>query len=89
MDFNLNELILGINLQIIPEDINIALIEATTYSTRMIVEAFKNDRVKINSIVLEAFQLKTECLLKYMLTFEIEKFIYTPLVKTVLWELLF
>jgi len=52
MDFNLNGMILGMNLQTKPEDIYMALIEATAYGTRMIIESFENAGVEINSIVL-------------------------------------
>ena len=41
MDFNLNGLIMGMNLLTKPEDIYLALIEATAYGTRIIIEAFE------------------------------------------------
>ena len=52
MDFNLNGMILGMNLQTKPEDIYMALIEATAYGTRMIIESFEKAGVPIHSIVL-------------------------------------
>lgn len=52
MDFDLNGLILGMNLLTKPEDIYLALIEATAYGTRMIIEAFEKEGVSIGSIVL-------------------------------------
>lgn len=52
MDFNLNGMILGMNLQTKPEDIYMALIEATAYGTRMIIESFEKAGVPIHSIIL-------------------------------------
>ena len=52
MDFNLNGLILGMNLQTKTEEIYMALIEATAYGTRMIIESFEEAGVPIHSIVL-------------------------------------
>lgn len=52
MDFDLNGLIMGMNLLTKPEEIYRALIEATAYGTRMIIEAFENAGVPVNSIVL-------------------------------------
>ncbi len=52
MDFDLNGLILGLNLQTRPEEIYRALIEATAYGTRMILEAFEAAGTKVDSIVL-------------------------------------
>ncbi|MBR0093532.1 MAG: ribulokinase [Lachnospiraceae bacterium] len=52
MDFDLNGMILGMNLQTKPEDIYLALIEATAYGTRAIVESFEEASVPVNSIVL-------------------------------------
>lgn len=51
-DFNLNGLIMGMNLQTKPEEIYLALIEATAYGTRVIIEEFEKAGVAIDSIVL-------------------------------------
>ena len=51
-DFNLNGLLLGMNLQTKPEDIYMALIEATGFGTRLIVEGFEKAGVTIDSIVM-------------------------------------
>ena len=42
MDFNLNGLIMGMNLLTKPEEIYLSLIEATAYGTRMIIEQFED-----------------------------------------------
>lgn len=52
MDFNLNGMILGLNLLTKPEEIYLSLIEATAYGTRMIIEQFEKGGVPVNSIVL-------------------------------------
>ena len=52
MDFNLNGMIMGMNLLTKPEEIYLALIEATAYGTRMIIESFENAGVHVDSIVL-------------------------------------
>lgn len=52
MDFNLNGLMMGMNLQTKPEEMYLALIEATAYGTRMIIESFEKAGVEVNSIVL-------------------------------------
>lgn len=52
MDFDLNGMILGMNLLTKPEEIYLALIEATAYGTRMIIEQFENAGVQVKSIVL-------------------------------------
>ncbi len=52
MDFNLNGLIMGMNLLTKPEEIYLALIEATAYGTRMIIESFEKAGVKVDSVVL-------------------------------------
>lgn len=52
MDFNLNGLIMGMNLQTKPEEIYLSLIEATAYGTRMIIENFENAGVHVENIVL-------------------------------------
>lgn len=51
-DFNLNGLLLGMNLQTKPEEIYMALIEATGFGTRLIVEEFERAGITIGSIVL-------------------------------------
>ena len=50
-DFNLNGLIMGMNLLTKPEEIYMALIEATGFGTRFIVEEFEKAGIEINSIV--------------------------------------
>lgn len=52
MDFNLNGMIMGMNLLTKPEEIYLALIEATAYGTRRIVEKFEQSGVAIESVVL-------------------------------------
>lgn len=52
MDFDLNGMILGMNLLTKPEEIYLALMEATAYGTRMIIEQFEEAGVPVNSIVL-------------------------------------
>ncbi len=49
VDVDLTGMILGMTLQTKPEDIYRALIEATAYGTRVIVEAFKNNGVDVNT----------------------------------------
>lgn len=51
-DFNLNGLLLGMNLQTKPEDIYMALIEAAGFGTRLIVEEFEKAGIAIDSIVM-------------------------------------
>ena len=51
-DYNLNGLILGMNLLTKPEEIYLALIEATGFGTRLIVEEFEKAGIEINSIVM-------------------------------------
>jgi len=51
-DFDLNGLVLGMNLQTKPEDIYMALIEATGFGTRMIVGEFEKAGISIESIVM-------------------------------------
>lgn len=51
-DYNLNGMILGMNLLTKPEEIYLALIEATGFGTRLIVEEFEKAGIEINSIVL-------------------------------------
>jgi len=51
-DFNLNGLLLGMNLQTKPEELYMALIEATGFGTRVIVEEFEKAGVAIDSIVM-------------------------------------
>jgi L-ribulokinase len=51
-DFNLNGLLLGMNLQTKPEEIYMALIVATGFGTRAIVEEFEKAGIAIDSIVM-------------------------------------
>ena len=51
-DFNLNGLLLGMNLQTKPEEIYMTLIEATGFGTRLIVEEFEKAGISIDSIVM-------------------------------------
>lgn len=48
VDYNLTGMIVGMTLQTQPEDIYRALIEATAYGTRKIVEEFRNSNVPVN-----------------------------------------
>ena len=50
-DFDLSGLLLGMNLLTKPEEIYMALIEATAYGTRLIIENFEQAGVVIKSIV--------------------------------------
>jgi len=52
MDYNLNGLLLGMNLQTKPEEIYLALIEATAFGTRLIIEEFEKSNISIDKIVL-------------------------------------
>lgn len=49
VDVDLTGMILGMTLQTKPEDIYRALIEATAYGTRVIIEAFKENGVDVNT----------------------------------------
>ena len=51
VDVDLTGLLLGMTLLTKPEEIYRALIEATAYGTRVIVEAFENNGVPVNEIV--------------------------------------
>lgn len=51
-DFNLNGLLLGMNLQTKPEELYMALIEATGFGTRLIVEEFEKAGLAIDSLML-------------------------------------
>lgn len=52
MDFDLNGLILGLSLSTKPEDIYLALIEATAFGTRVILDGFETAGVEVKQIVL-------------------------------------
>lgn len=52
MDFDLSGMILGMNLLTKPEEIYLALMEATAYGTRMIIEQFEAAGVPVETIVL-------------------------------------
>lgn len=52
MEFDLNGLIVGMNLLTKPEEIYMSLMEATAYGTRMIIESFENVGVEVKDIVL-------------------------------------
>lgn len=52
MDFNLNGMMLGMNLLTKPEEMYLALIEATAYGTRNIIESFEKAGVYVESVVL-------------------------------------
>lgn len=52
MDFDLNGLILGMNLQTKPEEIYLALIEATAYGTRLIIDTLEAGGVTVEQLVL-------------------------------------
>ena len=51
VDVDLSGLILGITLATKPEDIYRALIEATAFGTRMIIESFTKSGVPVNEVV--------------------------------------
>ena len=51
MDANLSGLVMGCTLATSPEDIYRALIEATAFGTRVIIDTFENSGVKINEII--------------------------------------
>lgn len=50
VDFNLTGMILGLTLLTKPEEIYRALIEATAYGTRMIIDTFKENGIEINQL---------------------------------------
>lgn len=50
MDFDLSGMILGMTLQTKPEEIYRALIEATAYGTRNIIESFEQNGVPVNEL---------------------------------------
>lgn len=52
MDFDLSGVIMGMNLLTKPEDIYLALIEATAYGTRLILEQFEKADIEVQSVVL-------------------------------------
>jgi L-ribulokinase len=51
VDVNLSGLLIGATLGTKPEDIYRALIESTAYGTRVIIEAFENNGVKVHELV--------------------------------------
>ena len=51
MDSKLSGLVLGMNLQTKPEEIYLALVEATAYGTRMNIESFEEAGIPVDSIV--------------------------------------
>lgn len=50
MDFDLSGMLLGMTLQTKPEEIYRALIEATAYGTRVIIEAFEAQGIAVNEL---------------------------------------
>ena len=50
VDFDLTGMLLGLTLQTKPEEIYRALIEATAYGARMIVETFRESGVEVNEL---------------------------------------
>ena len=65
MDFNLNGLIMGMNLLTKPEEIYLSLIEATAYGTRMIIEGFEEAGLKVEDITLSGgIPIKNEMLVQ-------------------------
>ena len=48
VDVDLTGLIIGMDLQTKPEEIYRALVEATAYGTRMIIETFRENKVSVN-----------------------------------------
>jgi L-ribulokinase len=51
-DFDLNGMMLGLNLQTKPEEMYLSIIEATAFGTRLIIEQFENAGMPIESVVL-------------------------------------
>lgn len=51
VDSNLSGLIMGMTLATKPEDLYRALIEATAYGTRVIIEAFESSGIKIDALI--------------------------------------
>lgn len=51
-DFDLNGLVMGLNLQTRPEEVYLSIIEATAFGTRLIIEQFENAGMPIESVVL-------------------------------------
>ena len=65
MDFNLNGLIMGMNLLTKPEEIYLSLIEATAYGTRMIIEGFEEAGLEVKDITLSGgIPIKNEMLVQ-------------------------
>lgn len=52
MDFELNGLIVGLNLRTKPEEIYMALVESTAFGTRIILESFEKAGLPVREIVL-------------------------------------
>jgi len=52
VDFDLSGLMIGMTLQTKPEDIYRALIEATAFGTRMIIENYRQHGVKVDSLCI-------------------------------------
>jgi len=52
MDFDLSGLLLGLTLQTTPEEIYLALMEATAYGTRLIIETLEQAGVLVDTIVM-------------------------------------
>ena len=52
MDFELNGLIVGLNLRTKPEEIYMALVESTAFGTRTILESFEKAGLPVREIVL-------------------------------------
>lgn len=64
VDADLSGLILGLTLTSSPEDIYRALLEATAYGTRTIVEALQQGGVKVNEIVVAGGLLRNPFLMQ-------------------------
>ncbi len=54
MDFDLNGLLIGMNLQTKPEDIYLAMIEATAYGTRVIIENYEKAGVPVFRLTISS-----------------------------------
>ena len=52
MDFDLNGMIIGLTPLSRPEDIYLALLEATAYGTRTIIDEFRQSKVTVNKVIL-------------------------------------
>ena len=64
VDHDLSGLVLGLTLATRPEDVYRALLEATAFGTRTIVEAFRDSGVQVHELVVAGGLLKNELLMQ-------------------------